>query len=578
MEENTTGNNGAKVSGNIFNSFLQRIENYFALEIIAVVLFVIVSISGITSLIGSGIQINNIFIGITSLSLIIYSVFIKKVKSSNLSLILLLCLFIDLIIGLNGNKLVGISFILYPFLLAELLSKKNTIIMSLILIILYLFLSYMYLNDIATIKIATISYLIILFISVQRNTNTKDVKNKLIDENVILWENLVNSLPDMIYLKSSDNTFKKLNYAFAHFFHVEDVSTVIGENEKNVFQNEVAELLFNDDSEILSTNEAVWDKICTIHNNDDGLYYFSCTKVPIKNENNETIGLIGIIRDISEQVEIENEVSRYIEELQVNRDQSEEVAGQLAYLNVKLTESEEKLKELNANKDKFFSIISHDLKSPFTSLLGFSDFLLNDIDEMEKDEIKEFVQNINSSAKGVFKLLQNLLEWSRLQTDRIEFFPGLFDIGILINDLKDIYVANLIQKSIKLEITLDNDLKVYADKNMIETVIRNLLSNAIKFTPNGKKIHITAKRNDEFVYVSVRDEGVGISESNMKKLFRIDEHLTTDGTNAEKGTGLGLILCKEFVNKNGGEIQVSSEINNGTEFKFNLQIKNIFNN
>lgn len=575
MEENTTGNNLEKRSGNIFSSLLQRIENYFALEIVAVVLFAIVLISGIIS---NDILLNNIFAGITSLSLVLYSVFIKKEKSLKISIILLICLISDLIIGLNENKLSGISFIIFPFLLSEFFGKKNTIIISVIVVLLYLSLSYMFLNEISQIKITTIAYLIILFISSQKYINNKEVKNKDVDENVILWENLVNSLPDMIYLKSIDNTFRKLNYSFAHFFHVEDISTIIGLNENEVFQNEVAMLLFNDDLEILSTNEAIWDKICTIHNNDDGMYYFSCTKVPVKNEKNETIGLLGIIRNISEQVEIENEVSRYIEELQVNRDQSEEAAGQLAYLNVKLTESEEKLKELNANKDKFFSIISHDLKSPFTSLLGFSDFLLNDIDEMEKDEIKEFVQNINSSAKGVFKLLQNLLEWSRLQTDRIEFFPGLFDIGILINDLKDIYVANLIQKNIKLEITIDDELKVYADKNMIETVIRNLLSNAIKFTPNGNKIHITAKRNDEFVYVSVRDEGVGISESNMKKLFRIDEHLTTDGTNAEKGTGLGLILCKEFVNKNGGEIQVSSEINKGTEFKFNLQTKNIFNN
>jgi PAS domain S-box-containing protein len=587
MVEKLTGQmDGMKNSNSKYNHFLENIKLQLFLSIITFMFFVYISVF---SLIKSfeNISLDLVINSITGIYITYICVYLIKSKS-HLNLIFPVIVISSLILNFlfygNFNEST-ITFFIIPFISIWLFDKKIGSAISIIPLLIIFSLDRILpdlIQEYSEVKYLIVTYNVVFLISLfidkilVINKDTGVVIAENFTSNRQLLRTLINSLPDMIYIKDKEGKYQKINESLAQFFKIEDIEIAIGKDEYSFLNEEIAGLIGEGDSNVLETGNVIWDKIYSVHNESGGLNYFSCTKAPVKNEKDEIIGVIGIIKDISEQVEIENEIGRYIEELQINRDQSEEAAGQLAYLNVKLTESEEKLQDLNANKDKFFSIISHDLKSPFTCLMGFSDFLLNDIDEMEKTEIKEFVQSINSSAKGVFKLLQNLLEWSRIQTNNIEFLPGLFNLSELIKGLKDIYLANFIQKNITLVTNIDDDIKAFADKNMIETVLRNLISNAIKFTPNGMKIYITAKRDEELIYVSVRDEGVGISEANMKKLFRIDEHLTTDGTNAEKGTGLGLILCKDFISKNGGEIQVKSEINKGSEFYFNLQTENIF--
>jgi PAS domain S-box-containing protein len=232
------------------------------------------------------------------------------------------------------------------------------------------------------------------------------------------------------------------------------------------------------------------------------------------------------------------------------------------------------LEELNNSKDKFFSIIAHDLKSPFISLVGFSEILDEDLESLTSDELKYYARNIHKSAKGLLNLLENLLEWSRIHTGRMKFYPSKLNLGELISSVRSLYRENAAKKDITLEIDYDPDLYILADLNMIESVIRNLLSNAIKFTGHGGIIKINAFQNGGRVKVIVEDNGMGISNEDLDKLFKIDKHVSTKGTDEEEGTGLGLILCKEFVEKNDGKITVESELNIGTKFIVNLPLSN----
>ncbi|MCU7494611.1 MAG: PAS domain S-box protein [Ignavibacteria bacterium] len=255
----------------------------------------------------------------------------------------------------------------------------------------------------------------------------------------------------------------------------------------------------------------------------------------------------------------------------IKGEMNEVVAGMAMFQNVThMKNIERELKEINSSKDKFFSIISHDLKNPFSSLLGFSEFLASDFEQLSAEEVKTFAHNIHKSAKSVFDLLENLLQWSRLQTGGMEYSPVRFNIRELADDIFNIYEISAVKKKISLNMDIEGIVEVYADKNMIETVLRNLVSNAIKFTRPGGEVTISACSTDSKAMVCVKDTGVGISAEKQKKLFSIGEKLTTPGTDRERGTGLGLIISKEFIEKNHGTLEVQSEPEEGSEFRFTL--------
>ncbi len=199
------------------------------------------------------------------------------------------------------------------------------------------------------------------------------------------------------------------------------------------------------------------------------------------------------------------------------------------------------------------------------------DILAKDAGKMEGEKIKEFSSNLYSQSKAIYDLLENLLEWARIQTGSVKFNPVNIDLYRFVNEVTGIYSSLVNQKKVELNINFDPGIKVFADENMLSTVFRNLTSNAIKFTNEGGNILIDAKEiDDKFVEVSVMDNGVGIPLDDQEKLFKIDEHLSTKGTNNEEGTGLGLILYKDLVNKNGGKIIMESEAGKGTTFKFTI--------
>ena len=235
-----------------------------------------------------------------------------------------------------------------------------------------------------------------------------------------------------------------------------------------------------------------------------------------------------------------------------------------------IEKSEQELRLLNAAKNKFFSIIAHDLKNPFHNVMGYSYLLSKDYDKFTEVERKRFAIDINQSANNIFRLLQNLLEWSRSQTGRLEFTPLEVEFKKILESSVSVLYALAEQKKIRFTYNYKENLKVYADPVMIETVLRNLINNAIKFTPEHGTIEIAAISVGEDVEISVTDTGVGISEDDLQNLFRIDSKVKRKGTNDEDGSGLGLILCKEFVEKNRGVIRAKSSLGEGSAFFFSI--------
>jgi len=234
------------------------------------------------------------------------------------------------------------------------------------------------------------------------------------------------------------------------------------------------------------------------------------------------------------------------------------------------------LKELNATKDKFFNIVAHDLKNPFTSLIGSSELLFRNIEHLDNEKIKTLALILNDASKSGYAILQNLLDWSRSQTGLLKFNPE----NINLRNLIDEHILNLEQissnKEIRIHSEVKDDLFIYGDKNMIKTILRNLLSNAVKYSYRSGKVIVSATANDHEVIISVKDTGIGIPKENINKIFRIDAKYSVPGTENEQGTGLGLKLCKEFVEKQGGRIWVESIENEGSEFKFSIPVKESF--
>jgi signal transduction histidine kinase len=251
--------------------------------------------------------------------------------------------------------------------------------------------------------------------------------------------------------------------------------------------------------------------------------------------------------------------------------QHEEV---LARVNAHLTiqHQQQQLRELIASKDKFFSIIAHDLKGPLTVFQVYIELLAEHIDTYSKNQIKAFTQTLQETFNNFHGLLENLLTWSRLQRGMILFRPQPIEVQEFILRNITLCTPNAKQKQILLKSTIEARTKVLADKNMVDTVLRNLLSNALKFTHPGGEINVLTTQDTKDVTIAVSDTGIGIDGEHLSKLFQIDESCHTPGTAGEKGTGLGLILCKEFIEKNGGKIWAESEIGKGSSFKFTLPI------
>lgn len=278
-----------------------------------------------------------------------------------------------------------------------------------------------------------------------------------------------------------------------------------------------------------------------------------------KNENTVIRGilkaLVGRLRDMNiaeEQLALQNhEIIRQKEELEKQK---------------------KELVELNATKDKFFSIIAHDLRSPISTLITLSDVLKSDLELLTQEQTHEILSSLHDLSRNYLKLLDNLLQWSRVQTGRMAPAPENFDIVRLVHDTTAFYKVSAFEKQIELTDTTTGALFVFADKNMVRTILRNLVSNALKYTPSQGKVEVGLKTGKGHVEIYIKDSGIGMTPPMMENLFRLDQTFSTPGTANEKGTGLGLILCKEFVEINKGKIRVESEPGTGSLFSFTLPL------
>jgi PAS domain S-box-containing protein len=235
--------------------------------------------------------------------------------------------------------------------------------------------------------------------------------------------------------------------------------------------------------------------------------------------------------------------------------------------------NEQKLKQVNATKDKLFSVIAHDLRSPFNSIMGYSQDLRENIRKYNIEEVEKYLEIIHSSAQNTLNLLINLLSWAKNQTGQTNFNPEPVNLGQTINEIVDLLSSSAKIKEISIKMSLAKKIMINADKNMLKTILQNLISNAVKFTGTGGNINIDAKSYSDHVEITVSDNGAGIRKKAIGSLFLIDTNATTYGTFNEKGSGLGLVICREFVEKHGGKIWVESKLGKGSDFKFTVPVK-----
>ncbi|MCK5741486.1 MAG: PAS domain S-box protein [Chlorobi bacterium] len=311
----------------------------------------------------------------------------------------------------------------------------------------------------------------------------------------------------------------------------------------------------------------------TLHYNKNGKEMFIEINSSLLNFKAED-SIMSINRDISERKNAEAERESLIKKLHKLNSTIENQLSELSILNKNLMESEEQLADLVASKDRFFSIISHDLKNPFRGFQSLTKALVETTDKISRDELKSMAEAMHNSADQLSALLGNLLQWSGLQTGTMICRPEEINLNTIVRSEIDFIKTGSQSKNISIENNIPKSMLVIADNYMLKTIIRNLLSNAIKFTnPGGAVVVCASDSANNFIEVSVEDNGVGIQKSTIDKLFRIDHNTSAPGTENETGTGLGLILCKDLVKKHDGSIRVESEPDQGSKFIFTVRKK-----
>lgn len=295
----------------------------------------------------------------------------------------------------------------------------------------------------------------------------------------------------------------------------------------------------------------------------------------VRDSAGKPVFVIRMLEDISDRKSALTNMQHYNTLVFEQKAALERQSDMLLQLNGEMMQKQRELEDLNRSKDKFFSIVSHDLRSPFSSLLGISKLLAEGANDLERSDIKELAEALNSQAVNVFDFMENLLKWAQAHTGRMKYEPTVLSLKEITVPVESLLRENAHAKGVTLIDKISDELSVYADENMIRSVVQNLVSNALKFTPAGGTVTLSAAQSvkkPRLVDISISDTGVGMSETDARKLFRIDVVHTTRGTEDETGSGLGLILCKELVEKNGGTIWVNSTEGTGTTFTFTLPL------
>jgi len=360
-------------------------------------------------------------------------------------------------------------------------------------------------------------------------------------ESEAVHRNLIERMMDGVYKSTHDGKFVDVNSAMVKLLGYDSKEELLAIDIKKDLYFEPG------DRESLQLLEK-WEEMAVypVKKKDGSEIWVEDHGWYITGENGEILFHEGITRDITERKRAE-------EEIQLKNEQ---------------------LHQANAEKDKFFSIIAHDLRGPFQPLLGFTRMLAEDLPKLRQDEIQKMALSMRSAANKLFDLLENLLEWSRMQRGLINFEPGSFFLLPKISESLVLVQHAIAEKGIEIRYDVSEDLRVFADGNMFESIIRNLVSNALKFTaPRGNISIIARSAGDHWVEIKVNDTGIGMNKEIVENLFRLDTNTNRKGTEGEPSTGLGLIICKDLIKKHGGKLWVESEEGKGSTFYFTLPAK-----
>ncbi len=347
---------------------------------------------------------------------------------------------------------------------------------------------------------------------------------------------LLDDIPNPIFYKNRNGVYIGCNKAFKSFFGRKE-EDIIGRTEYDFFSSDLADFYTEQDRELMASG-GIEHYEAKVMNKDGDLHDIIYNKTVFYDLEGRVAGIIGVMEDITK----------------------------VRKAHKALEESEHNLMEANVAKDKFFSIIAHALKNPLNALLLTSEFLSQKITTLPPQKQQSMIDNMTDSTKRLSNLLEDLLTWARTQVGKMPFFPEQIDLFKIAEECLELYETNIQDKQLEVINLLEEGDYAFADKNMVRTIIRNLVSNAIKFTHREGKITISRMESEDYIEVIVEDTGVGIYKDDLDNLFRIDSHFTTRGTENESGTGLGLLLCKEFAEKNRGRLAVESEEDKGSRF------------
>jgi PAS domain S-box-containing protein len=367
-------------------------------------------------------------------------------------------------------------------------------------------------------------------------TERKSVEEELRENNELLSLFMKHS-PIYSFIKQVTATESKVLVASDNFKELTGISgsEMVGMSMFELFPPEFAAKMTHDDWSVVSNGNSI------VLNEDLYGHNYISMKFPLSSHGRNL--LAGYVIDITDRQQAEQEINQKNIELQ----------------------------QINATKDKFFSIIAHDLRGPLAGLMGLAQIMAEDLSTLTMSEIQGIAFDMKNSATNLFRLLENLLNWARMQKGRITFTPEIMVLLPVVGESVEILREQAKTKKIQIDLDIPDDLEAYADKNIFQTIIRNLVSNAIKFTHRGGNVLISAFRaTDREVQISIRDTGIGMDQELVDNLFRIDVKTNRKGTEGELSTGLGLLLCKEFVEKHSGKIWVESKEGKGTVFHLSL--------
>ncbi len=381
-------------------------------------------------------------------------------------------------------------------------------------------------------------------LGIGRDITYRKQAEELLRQSEAKYRNLIETMPDGVYRSTPEGKFIEVNDAMVKILGYESKEDLMSIDIKTqlYFKSEEREML----TKKMRLNEL---DVFPLRKKDGTIVYVEDHGWFVTDENGNIIYHEGISRDVTQRKKAE----------------------------VQLQEYSEQLKELVATKDKFFSIIAHDLKSPFNSILGLSEIIKNDAKYLDIATIEQYAGIIHSTSNNTFKLLENLLDWARIHQSQMPFQPSSFILKTIVNEVIELAIEKANSKMIAIINYTPDNIIITADKNMIRTILRNLISNALKFTSANGKVGINAICTENAVEISVEDTGTGIKKEDIEKIFKIGSSFSKRGTENEKGTGLGLLLCKEFVEKHGGKIWVESEEGKGSTFKFMINHNELLN-